>query len=163
EATGDIAFWRKHVAQFTGPKTYALVIEMLLDKRDYTAAMALLMQWLGRCGELPLVEGEFSFHILALRWLNEVLNPKDDAASSSKQQWDLVGKFFDYLEANADEHWSAPRFELKTGSPRKRSKPKHEEELFDEPPDDNESAERGDDEDDVFGAAYENVVYRDST
>lgn len=152
EATGDMQFWRKHVAQFTSPKTYALVIETLLDKRDEAAAMGLLMQWLGRVGELPLVEGEFSFHTLTQRWLNEVLSDGDEAANTSRRRWDLLGKFFDYFEANADEWWQPPRFEMYGG---KRKKP--------QPADDDAE---GDDEDDgkgLFGAAYEDVTFRDST
>ena len=35
--------------------------------------MGLLMQWPSRFGELPLVEGDFSFHMLATRWLHEKL------------------------------------------------------------------------------------------
>jgi hypothetical protein len=157
KAANDISFWRRHVADFTGPKTYALVVETLLDKRDYTAAMALLMQWLGRFDELPLVEGEFSFHTLAQRWLNEVLAIDEAAAKGGPRRWDLLGKFFDYLEANADDHWNAPRFELKTDAGKKRP-PKLSEELVgdDDPSEDDEEAN-------VFGAAYEDVVFRDST
>ena len=158
EATGDMSFWRKHVDHFTSPKTYALVIETLLDKRDESAAMGLLMQWLGRGGELPLVEGEFSFHTLTQRWLNEVLNSTDATAETTtaggRRRWDLLGKFFDYFEANADDLWQPPRFELKTGKP-KKPKPAEEDPL----PEEDEEESGGD----LFGAAYEDVVFRDST
>lgn len=158
EATGDMTFWRKHVAQFTSPKTYALVIETLLDKRDEAAAMGLLMQWLGRGGEVPLVEGEFSFHALTQRWLNEVLSDStstgDDATNTLRRRWDLLGKFFDYFEANADELWQPPRFEAPGGLKRKKPQP-----TDDEP----ESEEEEDDGKGLFGAAYEDVTFRDST
>jgi len=167
---GDIQFWRKHVAPFTSPKAYALVVETLLDKRDYVAAMGLLMQWLGRFGEIPLVEGDFSFHALASRWLNEVqdgaiVNPKATTPPLSIDTREaIIAKFFDYLEANADENWNVPRFEFATK--KRPGKPKQtlgdELEAVDDQNDeldDEEAEERKA----LFGAAYEDVVYRDST
>jgi len=190
EGTGDMTFWRKHAAHFTSPKTYALVAETLLDRGDHTAAMGLLMQWLAHYDETPLVEGEFSFGTLTLRWLNDVLTSGDpnkigdpnntgeaDDPATIARRWELVGRFFDYLEANADEQWSVPRFDLKSTANSRRSrggndapaagrdapKPHSDDddtlfdELIGEDPDEEE------DEDAIFGAAYENVVYRDST
>jgi hypothetical protein len=160
ESSGDIQFWRTHVDHFTSPKTYALVVETLLDKRNYVAAMGLLMQWLGRFGELPLVEGDFSFHALATRWLHEMLGevPVPSLVSPAARR-DLVAKFFDYLEANADENWSVPRFELSPEGRRPRKGPTLGDEL------ESADAEEEDDDDDgeLFDAAYEDVTYRDST
>lgn len=151
--TGDISFWRKHAAQFTSPKTYALVIETLLDRRDMTAAMGLLMQWLSAFGETPLVEGEFSFHALAQRWISDTLSTDpDDATADAAKTWDLIGRFFDYLEANADEQWNVPRFDLKSKGTARR--PQQD---VDATPDED------DEEENPYGAAYEDVVYRDST
>jgi len=64
-AAGDIAFWRKHVEGFRSPKAYALVVEALLEQHDPVAAMALLIQWLGRAEHIPLIEEEYSFQDLA--------------------------------------------------------------------------------------------------
>ena len=69
---GDLAFWRQHVEQFRSPKAYALVIETLLDHRDPVAAMALLVQWLSQAEEIPLVEEDYSFHDLALWWMEDL-------------------------------------------------------------------------------------------
>ena len=80
-AAGDLAFWRQHVEHFRVPKAYALVIDTLLDRRDFVSAMALLVQWLSQAEEIPLVEEDYSFHDLALGWMEEVwrsdqLDPK---------------------------------------------------------------------------------------
>ncbi len=150
---GDITFWRAHVAHFSSPKSYALVVETLLEKRDYVASMGLLMQWLGRFGEIALVEGDFSFHGLAMRWLCEVqLASLDSPLDDPERRRDLIVKFFDYLEANADEHWNVPRFELADDG--RRAAPQ------DSPGEDDQTP---DDDGELYGAAYEDVVYRDTT
>ena len=76
---GDLAFWRRHVEEFRTPKSYALVIETLLDHRDPVAAMALLVQWLGQAEEIPLVEEDYSFHDLALLWMEDLWQREADS------------------------------------------------------------------------------------
>jgi hypothetical protein len=137
EAAGDLAFWREHLENFRSPKAFALVVDALLRKNDYRAAMALLINWLGQVEQVPLEDGAYSFHALALRWmLGQAANgvSPDDAGPKP----DLVRKLFDYLEANADEYWQVPTLEA-------------------EAPEADEEAE-----DDLFEAAYEGVTYRDS-
>ncbi|MGC4003103.1 MAG: hypothetical protein QM811_08190 [Pirellulales bacterium] len=73
-ASGDIAFWRRHAEQFDSPQAYARVIEALIEKRDLTSAAGLLMHWLSQAEQLPLEEGLFSFHHLAVDWLRKALN-----------------------------------------------------------------------------------------
>jgi hypothetical protein len=138
EAAADLAFWRQHLEGFQSAKAFALVVHALLLKEDYRAAMALLMAWLSQA-EVPLEDGDYSFHALALRWMLGVSRPAaGDAAAAPPDGWAVVKKFFDYLEANAEEHLRLPELELPSG-------PK-------------ETAE----EDDLFGAAYEDVTFRDS-
>ncbi|MBS0211454.1 MAG: hypothetical protein JSS27_21135 [Planctomycetes bacterium] len=146
-AAADIAFWRDHVADFNSIKSYALVATALLDKEDYIASRALLMQWLGQADHLPLAEGDYSFHELALRWLSDVCRKLKNArgiAPDAAKIWPMVQKFFDYFEANADTWWSVPSM---AGTRRQKS-----------------AAEGDDDEgeSDTFDAAYETMVYRDS-
>lgn len=136
---GDIAFWRKHVGKFQSPRAYALVIQTLLEKRDFVAATGLLVQWLSESEEMQLAEGEYSFHHLAKRWLIELL-PADQPIETSS--WKLVNKFFDYLESNAGEYWDAPRLAFAVAS---------------------EEGGESDDDDDLFSAAYEDVTYLDTT
>ena len=68
----------------------------------------------------------------------------------------LVLKFFDYLEANADSYWDVPRFELGNGTKSREEAPGNwvETQLGDD---------EANGEDGLFSAAYEDVVYRDST
>ena len=216
-AAGDLAFWRKHVEHFRVAKAYALVIDTLLDRRDFVSAMAVLVQWLSRAEEIPLVEEDYSFHDLALGWMEEVWRSdrpdrkhrpagnnlpatagqerpagksppaarrkrgakRPDAAPAAgppPQRWAWSRKFLDYLEANAEEYWQVPRFEMaaeilgaddrpppRGEEPERRpgGEPGAEEaagplaEDFDEdapPPE----------ADGLFDAAYEGVSYRDS-
>lgn len=146
-AAGDLAFWRSHVEQFDSPKAYALVIDALLDENDLVSSMALLVQWLGQAEQVPLSDGEHAFAILAWRWL--ALLGKDGLPL--ERRWPLAKKFFDYLEANAEAYWDAPRFELGNQVAESAAG-----EVAD-------NAELTDEESDVYGAAYEQMTYRDST
>ena len=85
-AAGDIAFWRGHVDAFQSPKAYALVVEALLDAGDLVAALALLVQWLSQAGQLPLEQGEFSFHSLARRWLAKACAQRPRANSPASRR-----------------------------------------------------------------------------
>ncbi|HJT36302.1 MAG TPA: hypothetical protein VJ783_30045 [Pirellulales bacterium] len=150
-ASGNLAFWRGHVDQFDSPKSYALVVAALIDQGDLVASMALLVQWLGQAEQVPLADGEHAFAALASRWLAR-LGAADQPAT---EHWLLVKKFFDYLEANAETYWEVPRFELgdrTTGD----IGPRDDDFAGDIEPSDDEA-------DDVFGAAYEQMSYRDST
>jgi hypothetical protein len=156
EAGADIAFWRGQLEGFRSPKAFSLVIDALLRKQDYLAALALLINWLGQAEQVPLEEGEHSFHALALRWMLGVATQVPEPKA-----WDLKKKMLDYLEANAEAFWEVPSLG-----------PLELEELG-EPTELDDEAELGDqadpgepgsqpDEDDRYGAAYENVTYRDS-
>ena len=143
ETAADLAFWRRQIAEFTAPQAYALVLDALLSKQDFQAAMGLLVSWLSQAETVPLEDGEDSFQPLALRWLACVLDtlrrPKP-----GDEPWTLVRKFFDFLEANADEYWRVPRL----ASPTTRAGPTVADETGEEHP---------------FSAAYEGMTYRDST
>ena len=155
-ASGDIAFWRQHVEAFTSPKAYALVVEALLDAGDLVAAMALLVQWLSQAGQLPLEQGEFSFHVLARRWLAKACAAADVDATAvslvqSAEAQTLVRKFFEVLEANADDFWLVPDLERRGPRSAKRKRAAGEDEEL--PEEDRE----------LFAAAYDEMVYVDST
>ncbi len=150
---GDVAFWKPHVEQFNSPKAFALLTETLISRGDLVAAMALLMLWLSRAEQVPLIEADYSFHALAIRWMERLWGLDDRPAGApataravpEEDRWTLTKKFFDYLEANAEEYWEVPRLEI----------------LGETPP---EAAEaEADDEEGLFSAAYENVTYRDTT
>jgi hypothetical protein len=149
-AAGDLAFWREHAEQFRSPKAYALVVDALLEQRDPVAAMALLVQWLSQSEEMPLVEENYSFHDLTLDWMGELWGNDPGSAqpaAATPDRWALTRKFLDYLEANADQYWQVPEFDLAA------------------PPGDDDEDELPDDADvdGIFSAAYEDMSYRDST
>jgi hypothetical protein len=135
EASAGPSFWRQHLPDFHSPKAFALVVDALLRKRDYRASLALLMNWLSQAEQAPLEDGDFSFHALALRWLLAVLGPRGESVGDPV----LVRKFFDYLEANADENWDVPQL------------------------DNGEAEDEEEEEEDPYRAAYEDVTYEDST
>ena len=152
-AAGDIAFWRAQVTTFDSPKAYALVVAPLLDQADLIASMALLMQWVADAQQVPLADGDHSFHDLALRWF--ALAGRGEAqstppGSNGPNGWRLAKKFLDYLEANAEQYWDIPDFELGGSRPQTAG--------------DESQARRGEEgEEDVFHAAYDEMTYRDST
>src|SRR5262249_20290381 len=69
----------------------------------------------------------------AVRWM---LSQTTRDSTNSKPE--LVRKFFDYLEANAEEYWHVPELEEAV------------------------LEQESEDDDDVYGAAYEGVTYQDS-
>ena len=148
-ASGDLAFWRERAEQFRSPKAYALVVDALLEQRSPVAAMALLVQWLSQADQIPLAEEDYSFHNLALDWMQDLWDDFDDGEADGRQtpqqRWALARKFLDYLEANAEEYWEVPA--LRAGARWKRPA----------------SEEEDDEVDDLYGAAYEGVTFRGST
>jgi hypothetical protein len=143
EAPADLAFWRQHLDNFRTGKAFASVVDALLRKNDYRAAMALLINWLSQSDQVALEDSEHSFHVLALRWMLGLGRLASQGVLDEPAVRDLVRKFIDYLEANAEEYWQVPRLE---GA-----------ELLPEPTPAGEETEA------LFDAAYENVVYKDST
>lgn len=135
---GDVAFWNRHVDRFNSTKAYVLLAEALLDQNDPVASMALMMHWLSNSEKIPLTQGDFSFHAIVMRWMEQLWHDSDNnneknvvsslrnsiSKNTSKtkiakkpplpiaERWKLTKKFFDYTEANADLYWSVPRLEL---------------------------------------------------
>jgi len=187
-AAGNVAFWAPHADMFQSPQAYALVIEKLLAQHDFIASRALLIHWLSQATRVGLTSGESSFAIQAERWVAGLLRDPDTwhahddpaapaaatppATSAERQQrWNLARKFFDFLEANAEEYWRVPSFELTTEERpkrRRRRRPRPRDEEFGGEYDGEgellgHSSEGGSDEDDEQGttdAAWEGVVYR---
>jgi hypothetical protein len=147
EAAADLGFWREQLSGFRSPKAYALVVDALLRKSDYRAAMALATSWLEQAERVPLEDGSHSFHGLVLRWMlaltrvGEDPDRADPSPLSPGARRDLVIRFFSLIEANADEYWDVPAL------------------LNEAEGTEAEEAE----EEDLYGAAYEDVTYRDTT
>jgi hypothetical protein len=124
-----------------------------------------MLQWVSQVDYTPLEDGDASFHPLALRWLRAV---EEREIATGEDQWPLVAKFLNHLEASADAYWHVPTFEL-TGA-----LPEVDDLLDDEEEDDGAEIEQEDEEseelpwedeepDERFSAAYEEMIYRDST
>src|SRR5205085_1775193 len=102
---------------FRTPKAFALVVETLLRKGDFRASLALLMNWLGQVEQVPLEEGVHSFPSLALRWMLALTGTSEPGTRNAERvaekvkeipRSELVIKFFDYMEANAEDYWQVP-------------------------------------------------------
>jgi hypothetical protein len=181
-AAGDVRFWAQHASIFDSPKAYQLVVDALLERKDTIASQALLVHWLSQARDIGLVQGETSYHELVLAWLGLQQDRFNQAENFAQREavWQQIRKFYDYLEANADEYWQVPEFQLSADNGLGRglsaegaSDRPSALELTDSDsdyPDDQaafDEEDLADDEDDasdpLFGAAYEDVVYTDST
>ena len=173
-AAGDVGFWARHASIFHSPKAYQLVIDALLERKDTVASQALLIHWLSQASEIGLVEGETSYHELVLAWLGLQQERYGDASSFPEREtvWQQIRKFYDYLEANAEQYWRVPDFdETVRGAGRSTNasslRPEADAGDFDDSDDPEQDEDEDDDDDDqpdqLFGAAYEDVVYTDST
>ncbi|MDR0328645.1 MAG: coiled-coil domain-containing protein, partial [Planctomycetaceae bacterium] len=127
-AAGDVAFWSRHVERFKTTKAFVLLAEALLDQQDPVASMNLLMHWLDHAAKIPLVESDYSFHAIAVRWMDQLWKPPKSEHESAQplqrrtlkevpplsfaERWKLTRKFFELLEANADIYWLVPEIEL---------------------------------------------------
>jgi hypothetical protein len=136
-SSNDIGFWRQHREGFTSPAAFAQVIEPLIARQEYRAAMALLMTWLSEGETVPLEEPSASFEVLCERWVRGVAAAEVVPAPARAA---LVRRFFELLEANANESWLAPAGWLR--------EPDHED----------EEEKRGSE----FESAYEDMTYKDS-
>jgi len=136
ETAADLTFWRQHLDRFTSASSFALVVDVLLHRGDYAAAMGLLINWLSHASEVPLEDGDQSYFHLMIRWTLEVLHAENlDAAD----RWKLLKRFLDLLEANAEDYWDLSAIEVDTGKNGGRA------------------------DSNPFAAAYEGMEYRDST
>ena len=155
ESAGDVLFWRQHVDRFHSAKAYAHVIDALLHAGDHVASMALLMQWLSESEDVGFETGQFTIYNLLNRWMKLVLGTGEPRLDLDwNQRWKAVRRLFDFMEANAGDYWSAPVLSLVQAGLRDSTETPNLD-VAEEP-------ETQDEEDRLFDAAYESVVYRDS-
>lgn len=152
EAAGDISFWREHIEKFQSAQSYALVVDALLQKGDHVASMGLLMHWLSQLDDVGVECPQHSIFSLLIRWI-KLVSSHDDPTTALP----AFRRMFDFMEANAEQWWTVPR--LGTGDEAGSSAMTDGLEFggaSDLP------SEGLDDEEDVFGAAYDDMVFRDS-
>ncbi|TWT37309.1 hypothetical protein KOR34_22570 [Posidoniimonas corsicana] len=165
-AAGDVGFWRMFVDQFDTPKAFQLVIEALLDKDDLVSSRALMMQWVSQCELTPLEDGDAAFYPLVQRWLRLV---ESRERCTGESQWPLVVKFFEHLEASAEQIWHVPEFEIGEEWDDDFDDELLDSDLMDDKleGDDGEDYDDYDEEDEdeldnLFEAAWDDVTFRDS-
>ncbi|MEZ6104714.1 MAG: hypothetical protein R3B96_01020 [Pirellulaceae bacterium] len=168
-AAGDVEFWAKHADRFDSPTAYALVVEALLDRGDFLASRGLLMHWLGQgqAERVPLEQSPSSYFDLAYRWMMEQFHeidlPEDVGIEKRGGTWKTIVRWFDQLEANAESYWIVPRFDTTNGKD-KPGRGRNSDSFGEEyPAPEFSDSEEDDDEVGIYGAAYEDVVYQDST
>lgn len=135
QTSGDLAFWRKHLHRFQSASSFAAVVDVLHHRKDYSAAMALMISWLSHATEVPLEDGKSSLYDLMLKWFLQVLQSSE---LSNSEQWKLVKRFIDLIEANAEDYLEVT-FDLEADSSANRK------------------------EENPYAAAYEGMEYRDTT
>jgi len=155
EAAGDITFWRQHVDKFQSAQSYALVVDALMHRNDHIAAMGLLMQWLSQIDDVGVECPQHSVYSLLIRWIKLVSS--SDGPVAGQDALAAIRRMFDFLEANADDWWSVPRLGGVVDSTQKSTTDNLE---FGGPEADESSEGTGDD--DLFSAAYDDMVFRDS-
>lgn len=157
QSAGDISFWQQHVDRFESAKAYALVVDTLLRKKDQVAAMGLLMRWLSEANVVGLESDPYSMHNLLIRWM-DLVTTSEETADDRQKLWSTLRRLFDHLEANAGELWHVPILDvdgyLEDGS--------FDEDWPEDLDDQMADEELESDEDNLFEAAYDNVIYRDS-
>lgn len=166
-SSGDVAFWKRHLDDFQSPRSYAIVVDLLLRKRDLLTAINLLIQWLSESDRVALEAGAYSFNSLLRAWVAQAVGQPVASA------WPLIRKSFDYLEANSGDWgtvpgvWTDPQGDLRLGM-RSADKDAAENQARRASGEDERPVETTDEledeetEDSIFRAAYENVVFRDS-
>lgn len=141
----SLAFWRDHAESLRLAVSYGLLVDTLVKHGDLRAAMALLVHWASRAQEVGLGVNELSFQVIALRWFQTLWKDGGDIG----QRWQQTCKFLDFLEANAESFFRVPKLAELLGS---GSSPfgAPEDALFEQ------------EEQNLFQAAYEGVIFRDS-
>lgn len=154
ESAGDVGFWRQHVERFQSAQAYALVVDSLLYRKDLVASLALLMQWLSQSTQVGLESPKHSLFAMLIRWMKLIAG--SSCTMSQDERANLLRRMFAFLESNSDDMWSVPRLE---GAVERAQRALRDDPLKDQTNDEDD----GQNEDDVFGAAYEDVTYKDTT
>ena len=151
--TGDVQFWANHAQSFMSARTYILAISSLIERNDFVTSMALLIHWLTQSELIPLQQSSGSFQLLVADWIarQRDLVAKDPGSEAYLETWSRIRKFCDYVEANAGQFWEVPRF----GPGNVTVQDGELTNDLDSPP--------ADENEDLYRAAYEDMVYREST
>ncbi|MGI9516615.1 MAG: hypothetical protein ACR2NP_06210 [Pirellulaceae bacterium] len=152
--SGDVQFWARHAQSFTSPRAYILAISCLIDRQDFVTSMALLIHWLNQSETMPLQQTTGSFQSLVLEWISRqrALVAAEPSSGFYLETWGHIRKFCDYIEANAGDFWNVPKFGLDTANGN----------ATENGADGLPTATMDDDGDNLYRAAYEDMVFRES-
>lgn len=156
EETGNVSFWRERVEKFQSAQSYALVVDALLLKKDHVASMGLLMQWLNQLDEVGFECPQHSIFSLLIRWMKLVTRQTEQSIEAKQTS---LRRMFAFLEANAEDWWGVP---LLAPGTMNQDEDSTSEMLFGDTPFDEDDFDDEEDEDNIFGAAYDDMVFRDS-
>ncbi len=156
----SLMFWRQHVELFDSQMAYHNIVNVLLEKHDFNAALGLLMQWLSQVDESDTISFDETFSGSLLEWAQALRKAETD----NGQLFERYRRTLELLEANAGQRWGVPRITLDTET---TSKEMDDQGWWDEPAleghwDQDEEDDDDEDEDNPFAAAYEDVTFRDS-
>ncbi|MEX1042889.1 MAG: hypothetical protein WDZ51_19805 [Pirellulaceae bacterium] len=155
-AAGDVAFWAPYADMFDSPQAYALVIDALIQREDYVTTMALLVHWLERAEEVGLQQLDASYFAQVNQWMMRLQNSGRKNSEAKAKLWPMMKRFLDFQEANAGSYYEVPGWF--SAQPKQGSMDDDLDALF--------YGDQGDDptgDDHLFGAAYEDVTFKDST
>ena len=154
---GDLEFWAGHASTFDSDRDYVLAINSLIERDDFATSMALLIHWLSHDDLRNRPGGSASFHGLTGNWISrqryllDQVEDDDDWHREAGRIWNRLCKFTDYVEANAGDLWQVPQFTLESrhGNP--------------PPADETGEPVEDDSHQDLYRAAYEDMVFRETT
>lgn len=167
ESAGDISFWRDQVADFSSSATFASLVQVLLKKQDFSAVQGLLLQWLNQAEEVGHSTSHENLFNLLMRWFTQTI----ETTQTATERYRMCKRLFSFLEANAETMWNVPKLsEYEFGEQTDDSQPPQWNEQTGTY-ESNEDAWREDDDDDdddldgeqdLFSAAYDDMVFRDT-
>ncbi len=156
ESAGDIGFWKQHVERFHSAQAYSQVVEALLTKGDSVAAMGLLMQWLSQVDDVGFESPRDSIFAMLIRWMKlhtQETSKTQQTNGGTTSRSSTLRRMFDFLEANAGDFWTVFSLETAVGIARANDEESAESDW---------TTEAEEEEENLFGAAFEHVTFRDS-
>jgi len=143
-------FWRQEVARFSSPRTHAEAADALVRERDLEGASGLIVHWASLLEGAALERTGPVWLSVATRWVEQALV---DASPGGRTR---VRRFLELVEANVGGAVEL----VETIAAGRPAGPRREEPLDRDTDDPDEDAASGEER---VAAAYESMVWRDST
>jgi hypothetical protein len=157
DAAGDVSFWKQRLDRFQSAHAFGPVVDALLGKDDDVASFALMMQWLSQLDDAGTEGPQHSLLGLLIRWMKLVTRQAPPDAAGVANLLAKIRRLFAYMEANAGEAWGVPTVDAALSGGLTQTDPDWSDEQPQPPAGPSE-----DDEENLFGAAFEGVTFKDS-